>query len=148
MRKARHIVVGPHDFARRGWETILDIERASFDDGLAWERSNYEKALTEGAFCVTAFDGVTTWGVCWCLDGEIFSLAVHPAGRERGIAKRLIRYITKRLRRQGRRTAFLNVEPRSIPALRLYIKLGFRPDSYEPNYHGSNRGALHMVKKL
>jgi ribosomal-protein-alanine N-acetyltransferase len=147
VARARHIVVGVHDFSRRGWSGILEVERSSFDNGLAWNRDNYEAALEDGATCVSADDGEIR-GVCWILRSEIFSLAVDPGARQRGIGKRLLRYAMRRQRRAGIKKAKLHVEPKSIPAIRLYISMGFKPVTYEPDHHGSGKGALLMMRKL
>lgn len=58
-------------------------------------------------------------------DTRVFSVAVHPDFRGRGIAKALVAESLRRLRARGARRVRLEVRPGNVPAVRLYERAGF-----------------------
>lgn len=60
-------------------------------------------------------------------EGEILSLAVHPAARRRGIARALVGRAFLEVERRGARRLLLEVAASNLPARNLYDRLGFRP---------------------
>ena len=58
--------------------------------------------------------------------GEIARLAVHPDFQNRGLARRLVRFIMEELARRGCRSIRLIVNCRNEKALRSYAAFRFR----------------------
>ena len=69
---------------------------------------------------------------------EILNLAVDPAYRRRGIARRLIeQQLIERRLRQGKGSWFLEVRESNAPAIRLYESLGFRACGRRDGYYNN-----------
>jgi [ribosomal protein S18]-alanine N-acetyltransferase len=66
---------------------------------------------------------------------HIHNVAVHPEHRRRGLARWLLEFVRERARRQGVRSALLEVRASNEQALRLYRHLGFEPQSVRRNYY-------------
>ena len=67
--------------------------------------------------------------------GEVLSLGVAPAERERGIAHVLMRAAIHRVSRRGLRTLYLEVAEDNRAALRLYQALGFAQVGRRSGYY-------------
>jgi ribosomal-protein-alanine acetyltransferase len=69
---------------------------------------------------------------------EILNLAVDPAYRRRGVARRLMeRQLRERRLRQGKGSWFLEVRESNEPAIRLYESLGFRASGRREGYYSN-----------
>jgi ribosomal-protein-alanine N-acetyltransferase len=77
----------------------------------------------------------------------IFSLAVAPAMRGQGLARRLMVETLVRLRAKGTHTVLLWVEPTNVSATLLYESLGFVRDPAGPreNHFGPGERRLLMT---
>ncbi len=74
---------------------------------------------------------------------RIYSLAVDPAARGRGLASALVRSLARRVR--GRcRTLSLEVRAGNGPALELYRRFGFRVTDALPRYYGDGATGLRL----
>jgi hypothetical protein len=63
--------------------------------------------------------------------GYLADVYVAPGSRRQGAARRLIRGATERLRHQGVKAMFLDVDLDNPPARATYERLGFRPEALE-----------------
>jgi [ribosomal protein S18]-alanine N-acetyltransferase len=85
-------------------------------------------------------------------DSEILSIAVSPACRGRGIARRLMEEALRHLYRERVATLHLEVDAGNEPALGLYRRLDFEQVGARPGYYarsaGTPRGALVMRRQL
>ena len=72
-------------------------------------------------------------------EAEILSLAVAPARRKRGVARKLLDLHMRRLAGLGTRAIFLEVDEDNTPARRLYAGARFRDVGRRPAYYA--RGA-------
>lgn len=72
-------------------------------------------------------------------EAEILSVAVEPARRGRGLAKKLLDLHLRRLAGLGVKAVFLEVDEDNAPARRLYARARFRDVGRRPGYyaHGS-----------
>jgi ribosomal-protein-alanine N-acetyltransferase len=69
---------------------------------------------------------------------EILNLAVDPAYRRRGVARRLIeQQLMERRLGQGEGSWFLEVRESNEPAIRLYESLGFRASGRREGYYNN-----------
>lgn len=66
---------------------------------------------------------------------DMMNVAVAPAVRRRGIAKKLIEALVEQLQKQGSHCLSLEVRASNAPAIALYGRLGFREVGRRPNYY-------------
>jgi len=59
--------------------------------------------------------------------GWVHWVATHPDHRRKGLARAVITRCLAWMRRHGCRTALLATDTHRLPAIRLYLALGFRP---------------------
>ncbi len=88
-----------------------------------------------------------TWGylIFWVVLEEmhILNLAVHPAQRRRGIARRLLSEGLAQARALGAELAWLEVRPSNTAARALYESFGFKEVGRRPGYYDdTNEDAL------
>ena len=80
-----------------------------------------------------------TWAylIFWVVLDEmhILNLAVHPAQRRRGIARRLLSEGLAQARALGAELAWLEVRPSNTPARALYESFGFKEVGRRPRYY-------------
>jgi [ribosomal protein S18]-alanine N-acetyltransferase len=80
-----------------------------------------------------------TWAylVFWVVLDEmhILNLAVHPAHRRRGIARRLLAEGLVQARALGAELAWLEVRPSNLAAQALYKSFGFKEVGRRPHYY-------------
>jgi ribosomal-protein-alanine N-acetyltransferase len=100
----------------------------------------------------SAGDGVRPRGyACFRLGGgeaELLRVAVEPASRGRGIARRLIAAGLERLRAAGAASCFLEVRPGNASALAVYRSLGFEPCGLRRAYYRDGTDALVLRRDL
>lgn len=125
------------------------IERASFS--YPWSTQFFLQELkVPCARSLLAVVGgkVVGYVVHWRLSGEtdIHNLAVHPAHRQRGIARSLLRAVIDEARQQGLKRVTLEVRKSNVPAQRLYESLGFVTRGVRQGYYSDDgEDALCMV---
>ena len=79
------------------------------------------------------------------VSGRVYSLAVDPALRGRGIGQQLMREMVEQLRHRAVGRIYLEVEASNAPAIHLYQRLGFDSVGTLPDYYGDGRPGLHMM---
>jgi ribosomal-protein-alanine N-acetyltransferase len=79
---------------------------------------------------------------------EIRSLAVAPAHRRAGIARRLLAALLEAVRAGGARGAFLEVRRSNHAAQQLYTTAGFAPCGERPGYYADGETAIVMAARL
>lgn len=82
------------------------------------------------------------------LTGRIYSLAVDDSCRGRKIGRRLLESMMDGLARRGVKRVFLEVEQENDGAIRLYENSGFTRIGQLPDYYGTSRHGLHMMRDL
>jgi ribosomal-protein-alanine N-acetyltransferase len=104
---------------------VADIERHVFGD--PWSLDAFRTALSGMMLVVTAGDGVAGYAVAHGVDevAEILNVAVDPSHRRRGIGRRLVLEVCRRLFDHGAETVFLEVRASNTTAQALYQGLGF-----------------------
>jgi mycothiol synthase len=70
------------------------------------------------------------WEPYWDAPGaaSVHWVATHPRHRRRGLARTAVLAVLDWMRRHGRAAAVLSTETYRLPAIRMYLGLGFRPD--------------------
>lgn len=78
--------------------------------------------------------------------GHIVSIAVANKYRRRGIGKRLLQELERRLKDKGAKRFRLEVRVSNRIAINLYLKLGYRIDRVIPRYYPDGEDAYLMIK--
>lgn len=120
-------------------DSVLAIERASFPT--PWSRGAflYELEQNRVARCWVARVSREVVGyLClWEVGSELHvtNLAVHPAWRQRGVARTLLGAILEDARRRRLTLAVLEVRPTNWEARGLYERFGFRVVGRRKGYY-------------
>ncbi len=119
-----------------GWRVSFPIDTASLPEAVGFAATN-AFALTEGGRLV-AFGQLVRKGPA---RGHLARLIVNPLLRGKGHGEALVRELLEKARDESFERVSLNVDRSNLPAVSLYVKLGFResprpPD--EPESHGSS----------
>lgn len=140
---------GPNDL-----KDINKIERASF----AYEA--YSQALLayflrdEAFVTLVAIEGaeVIAYATIMEEDGgsgmRIVSIAVLPQRRDQGIARSIMQRIEGIAIEKGAKGLSLEVGLTNVPAINLYLRLGFSIKGKIADYYGEGKDALYMEKML
>ena len=81
-------------------------------------------------------------------EAEVLTLAVTPAQRRRGVAKRLLAAAVTEIRARGGQTLFLEVAEGNAAARALYHRFGFTEAGRRPGYYGDSADALVLRMNL
>lgn len=79
---------------------------------------------------------------------RLYSIAVAPAARGKGVAQALITHLEGRALSRGKHFMRLEVAEHNHAAIRLYGQLGFRQFGVYPGYYSDAANALRMQKSL
>ena len=134
-------------------DEVVAIERASF--GMPWSRGAflYEVQQNRVARCwVLREDARVVAYLClWEIGDELHvtNIAVHPALRRRGLARRLLGAILEDGRARHLRSVTLEVRPTNDEARTLYESFGFRVVGRRRGYYyDTGEDALIMESDL
>lgn len=79
---------------------------------------------------------------------RIYSIAVHPAARGQGLARRLLGHMESLAQKSGAREIRLEVSVRNLAALALYRESGYEITRRVPGYYEDGADALRLAKPL
>jgi [ribosomal protein S18]-alanine N-acetyltransferase len=134
-------------------DEVVTIERASF--GMPWSRGAflYEIEQNRVARCwvLREDDRVAAYLCLWEIADELHvtNIAVHPALRRRGLARRLLGAILEDGRSRRLRAVTLEVRPTNDEARTLYESFGFRVVGRRRGYYyDTGEDALIMESDL
>ena len=126
-----------------GWAALLEAngQLGSWDEGRA--RQELDQGLVQQAqFFVAAGESlVSTTGVydrlltgkpCW----EIGWVAVHPAHQGKALGPQVVGAAVRAALALPRRPIGLRTDDFRLPAIKVYLRLGFVPDGEHPSYPG------------
>ena len=126
-----------------GWLSVLGT--GGWD---AWDRDRLDAMLT-GGHAEVPRDGIVfatrderiVGAACTTLHGgdtlaaaEIGWVVVDPAHRGRGLARAIVLAMLGLARERGYRYAFLRTEPFRVPAIKLYLDIGFEPEMVDARH--------------
>jgi [ribosomal protein S18]-alanine N-acetyltransferase len=117
---------------------LAALHGAAFRRG--WSEDEFERLLLDKAVIAhRAMIGATLAGFIVsrlaAREAEILSVAVAPARRGGGLARRLLDLHLRRLAGLGTTAIFLEVDEDNAPARRLYARAGFREVGRRPAYY-------------
>lgn len=127
--------------------TLVSISQKSFQ--APWSSASFEAELYKSMSRVYIYmsgEQSVAFLIIWVIgnEGEIVSLAVDPAWRGKGIAKKLIQHAFDS--NKGAKKWSLEVNPNNTPAINLYKKFKFERQRTIKNYYGQGQDALSMVR--
>jgi ribosomal-protein-alanine N-acetyltransferase len=125
---------------QRGWSAV-EFERLLIEPTVVADRATAGARLVGFVLSRLAAD-----------EAEILSIAVAPAYRGRGVARKLLDVHMRRLTGYGVTALYLEVDERNAPARRLYGGFGFsevgRRQSYYPHDSREAGSALILRREL
>ena len=152
----RHLQVRP--MAAADAEAMAALERECFEDAghEPWSANLFLAELSEGAAAArswwVAHDNGELIGFAGGMvvdkDVEILDVAVSPAHRREGIARKLLAHVSYDAQMLGCTSASLEVEADNEPARALYANLGFEQVGCRRGYYGVGRDAYVMRAPL
>jgi ribosomal protein S18 acetylase RimI-like enzyme len=150
---SNHAHVTLRQAARSDLPALLEIEQSCFcpSDGFS-SRQIRDLIDNDHAICRVAEDNRRVVGWCVALvrrhprlrSGRLYTLAVAPAHRGRGVAKRLARHLLDEMNLRGVRNVYLEVRTENQPAVTLYRRLGFHTNRNLDHYYGPDTHGLSM----
>lgn len=132
----------PEDLPR-----LLEIEALCFAEPWPKEAFEGELACNFSRLCVAREQpsgDIMAFANWWLVADELhlLNLAVHPARRGRGLARRLLAKALEGTAGQNPTCMFLEVRPSNTPARGLYQSLGFHEVGRRPRYYPDGEDAL------
>jgi len=139
---------------RSDLEALSTLEALSFASDRLSPRSFRRLAVSPTAACRVALAGDTVAGYSLVLFradthvARLYSIAVHPDRRGRGLALLLLDDAASTARKRRCRALRLEVREDNAAAIRLYERSGFRPIGRIPRYYADKATALRYEKGL
>ncbi len=129
---------------------LAELERLCFSD--PWSVSAFEYELNNPlSLWLVAVSGQTVAGYVGSqtvIDGsDMMNIAVAPAFRRQGIAKKLIEFLIIGLQERGSHSLTLEVRDSNEPAISLYRQLGFIQVGRRPNYYRNPKEDALILRK-
>ncbi len=121
---------------------LAPLHAASFNRG--WSEHEFEQLLTDRAVMADVARSRKPVGFILSRraadEAEILSVAVARAWRGRGLGRRLLDLLLRRLAGYGLSAVFLEVDEDNAPARKLYAGAGFREVGRRPAYYPQPSG--------
>jgi ribosomal-protein-alanine N-acetyltransferase len=121
---------------------VVALEEAS--QFTPWSAGNFRDALTAGNLCILAECGgrIAASAVLQLAggDAELLSMAVLPAMRRQGMARRMLGELIARAAAYGAGSIWLEVRASNRPAIALYAGAGFIEVGRRKEYYRSATG--------
>lgn len=133
---------------------LVALENACFKTDMLSVRSFKRWIQSEHAILlVMEIDQkMVAYGLVWCHRGtrlaRLYSLAVDPAMRGRGLAKELLKALEVAASKKGRLYMRLEVSKSNQSAITLYEQAGYRIFGEYSDYYDDHMDALRMQKKI
>ncbi len=136
-------------------EALVALESVAFPRGGAVNRRQMRYLLrSKRALIAVAREsgGVIGWAIALLRrhpkyeTARIYSLAVAPQRRGRGVGERLCRHLLREAEEMGIGRCFLEVAQENHAARSLYQRLGFTPVATLPHYYGEGAHGVRMVR--
>jgi ribosomal-protein-alanine N-acetyltransferase len=150
LERTRIRKMGPRDL-----ETVVSLSATSpsnpWSKQMFIEEMQHPKAscyvLTSGEPFVASPVGF----ICFRTVGdesELLNIGVQPESRGCGIGKKLMTFYVEECRQRGAKTLYLEVDPRNLPAVRLYLSQSYRKNGVRKNFYEGKFDALLMMRRV
>ncbi len=121
---------------------VLQIEKAA--NSAPWSERSFRNELNHphGIFLVAIGDGqVVGYGGIWLVvdEAHVTNLAVDPAVRRQGVARKLMMELLRRAKEKGMTCSTLEVRASNEAALELYEGLGYKTTATRRGYYPDNK---------
>ena len=131
---------------------LASVYATCFPRSRPWTQQEFADILANSAYLVET-EGEAFAIVRIAVDqAEIITIAVPPALRRKGQARRMLRTLMARALTEGATELFLEVEDSNLPALALYKNEGFTESGRRKAYYRAESGDLNdaiiMAKPL
>ncbi|MEM2320502.1 MAG: ribosomal protein S18-alanine N-acetyltransferase [Candidatus Bathyarchaeia archaeon] len=80
--------------------------------------------------------------------GHIYSIAVKPEYRRRGVGSILLKTIEENLRKRGAKVCYLEARKDNVVAINFYLKHGYRVFEVLGGYYGNGKDGVRFMKTL
>jgi len=130
--------------------SIVEIERASFDDPYPPEYLEMLMLFNQGVFIIAERDGIAIGYAVASMRGKaghVLSIAVNPKERRRGVGRSLMGRMVEELKAREASRIVLESK-RGNPAIDFYLSLGFRQVGTMPGYYDDGSEAIAMELDL
>lgn len=121
---------------------IAGLEAVCFEGENPWSKGAFRNEIVDNhdrTLYLIALDGdrITGYMGVWRIldEGHITNVAVSPEYRRNHIAEALISEMIRQTSEGGTTSWTLEVRVDNDPAIRLYEKMGFRPEGVRPGYY-------------
>ena len=81
-------------------------------------------------------------------ESDLLNIGVHPNSRRCGIGKKLMTFYVEECRQRGAKTLYLEVDPRNLPAVCLYLSMSYRKNGVRKNFYQGKFDALLMMRTV
>jgi ribosomal-protein-alanine N-acetyltransferase len=81
-------------------------------------------------------------------ESDLLNIGVHPEFRGCGIGKKLMTFYVEECRQTGAKTLYLEVDPRNLPAVRLYLSQSYRKNGVRKSFYQGKFDALLMMRTV
>lgn len=132
----------PRVLAKADIPDLVALEKLCFS--VPWSAKQYETVLGNEPFHVFGIRQdaelvgyLTLFAADW--EMEILNIAVNPAHRRRGHARRMLDHVLHLCRKMGIKRGYLEVRRSNVPAQNLYAASGFKEVGVRKRYYPDNR---------
>jgi ribosomal-protein-alanine N-acetyltransferase len=134
-------------------EEVARVERASFPS--PWLAASFRHEVQRNPYARSyvvrdAAGRLAAYASVWTIDDQVLinNLAVAAEHRRRGLGGALLRHLLRVGREAGCREALLEVRPSNGPALRLYLRHGFRHAAIRRRYYSDGEDAWVLLRGI
>lgn len=135
-------------------KALVDLENSCFQSDKLSLRSFKRWIQSEHAVLLVLEENnnILAYGLVWCHKGtrlaRLYSLAVSPMMRGKGLARELLLELEKRAAKKGRLYMRLEVSKSNVSAIALYEQAGYRVFGEYSDYYDDHMDALRMQKQI
>ncbi|WP_440053933.1 GNAT family N-acetyltransferase/peptidase C39 family protein [Pseudoalteromonas sp. T1lg65] len=135
-------------------QALIKVEQSCFNTDRLSSRSFKHWLQAQHALFIVATlqQEIVGYGLVWCLKGtrlaRLYSLAVLPSHRGRGIAQKLLNELEHLTQQRGRAYLRLEVSASNHGAIKLYKSMGYQVFGAYSDYYGDGSEALRMQKRV
>tara|TARA_R110001592_G_scaffold291131_2_gene560455 strand:+ start:62527 stop:63627 length:1101 start_codon:yes stop_codon:yes gene_type:complete len=133
---------------------LVDLENSCFQTDKLSPRSMKRWIQSEHAVLLLAEEDnlILAYGLVWCHQGtrlaRLYSLAVNPSMRGKGLARELLSQLEVHSAKKGRLYMRLEVSKSNQSAIKLYEQSGYRIFGEYSDYYDDHMDALRMQKQI
>jgi ribosomal protein S18 acetylase RimI-like enzyme len=132
-------------------EAAWELDQVCFERGIAFSRAEIRDFLAKpGRVALTAEAGGELVGFAIAarrgIRAHIVTIDVAASERRRGLGRKLLSEMLRRLEADGAQQVRLEVDVRNAAAMRFYEKMGFTPTRRLRGYYGQGLDGQEMVR--